>query len=65
MKKVIVPLEDRSYDILIGPHLLAETLSNALQGSYGKVIVISDETVWQLHGTALESSLNEIGRAHV
>ena len=58
MKKVMVPLGDRSYDILIGPHLLTETLFNALQESYGKVIVVSDETVWQLHGTDLESSLN-------
>ena len=58
MKKVQVVLPGVSYDILIGPGLLAHAGSHivALSGKE-KAVVISDENVWRLYGTLLSSAL--------
>ena len=59
---VRVDLGERSYDILIGEGLLAR--AGALIGpfvSQSRVFVISDETVWSLHGEALRAGLSANG----
>ncbi|MEO0607834.1 MAG: 3-dehydroquinate synthase [Pseudomonadota bacterium] len=56
---VRVELGDRSYDILIGNGLMAQVgalLSPILKQP--RVFILSDETVWGLHGPALVSGLN-------
>ena len=53
-RKVHVALGDRAYDILIGPGLLAQ--AGKLIAPFTKrqrVFVLSDETVWALHGEGL------------
>ncbi|MEC7291411.1 MAG: 3-dehydroquinate synthase, partial [Pseudomonadota bacterium] len=55
---VRVELGDRSYDILIGDDLLAR--AGALVRPFAaqsRVFVISDETVWRLHGDRLTAGL--------
>ena len=55
---VRVDLGPRSYDIVIGDNLLAQTgerLTPLVQRP--RVFVLSDETVWALHGDALEAGL--------
>ncbi len=55
---VRVDLGPRSYDIVIGENLLAqigERLTPLVQRP--RVFVLSDETVWALHGDALEAGL--------
>ncbi|MEM9179624.1 MAG: 3-dehydroquinate synthase [Pseudomonadota bacterium] len=56
--RVRVELEERSYDILIGGQLLAragELLQPFLKQA--RVFVLSDETVWALHGDSLTAGL--------
>ena len=56
--RVRVELEERSYDILIGGQLLAragELLQPFLKQS--RVFVLSDETVWALHGDSLTAGM--------
>ena len=56
--KVRVELGTRSYDILIGADLIAR--SGQLIAPFTKqdrVFVLSDETVWSLHGEALQTGL--------
>ncbi len=56
--RVRVELEERSYDILIGGQLLAragELLQPFLKRA--RVFVLSDETVWALHGDSLTAGL--------
>lgn len=56
--KVRVELGTRSYDILIGADLVAR--SGSLIAPFTKqnrVFVLSDETVWGLHGEALQTGL--------
>ncbi|MEM9377165.1 MAG: 3-dehydroquinate synthase [Pseudomonadota bacterium] len=58
--KVRVALDARSYDILIGAGLLADAgryVTPLLKQK--RVFVISDETVWALHGTRLRDGLNQ------
>lgn len=59
---VRVELGDRSYDILIGANLLAE--AGRLLSPFVKqkrVFVLSDETVWALHGKTLQDGLARAG----
>jgi 3-dehydroquinate synthase len=59
---VRVELGDRSYDILIGDDLLAR--AGALVSPFAaqsRVFVISDETVWRLHGDRLTAGLAAAG----
>ena len=61
---VPVALGDRSYDILIGPGVRAR-LGQRLKALSGaqRVFVVSDETVWSLHGAELETGLAKAGLA--
>lgn len=59
---VRVALEDRSYDVLIGPRLVTEAGGWILPHAPGRrVAVVTDETVDRLHGGALRASLSEAG----
>ncbi|MEO1553040.1 MAG: 3-dehydroquinate synthase [Pseudomonadota bacterium] len=60
--RVRVELDDRSYDILIGAGLLPR-VGAFLQAivKQKRVFVLSDETVWSLHGEALASGLGAAG----
>ncbi len=64
---VRVELDTRSYDIVIGDNLLSGIAGRLKQiGVRDRVFVLSDETVWRLHGGALEAGLLAGGiRAHV
>ena len=60
--RVRVELGDRSYDILIGTDLLAN--AGRLVKPFTKqnrIFVISDDTVWGLHGAALSAACAEAG----
>lgn len=60
MRHVQVALDDRSYEILIGPNLIAEAgrhIAPCLP--LKKAFVITDETVASLHLAPLRTSLNE------
>lgn len=60
--RVRVELDERSYDILIGAGLLSR--AGALLQPFVKqprVFVLSDETVWSLHGETLASGLGAAG----
>ena len=62
MEKVQVALGDRSYDILIEDGLIgraAEYLGPLARD--GRLLVVSDETVWAALGGRLRSGLNDIG----
>lgn len=64
---VRVELGERAYDIVIGEALLPriETWVGPL-AKQSRVFVLSDETVWGLHGSALEAGLSDAGlTAHV
>lgn len=58
LKTLTVALPHDTYDILIGPGALAGAGPRvaALAGGSG-VMVVSDETVWKLHGPALRQAL--------
>jgi 3-dehydroquinate synthase len=67
VRTVHVPLGDRSYDVLIGPGLLAETgklIDARLLGSAGRLKcgVVTDENVARHHLPALEVALKENDR---
>jgi 3-dehydroquinate synthase len=56
--RVRVELDERSYDILIGAKLLAQAgayLSEFVKQK--RVFILSDETVWGLHGETLKAGL--------
>ncbi len=58
--KILVNLENRSYDILIGENSI-ENLSEFLpQKKYSKVFIITDENVAKLHFSKLEEVLNKV-----
>ncbi|UCF37089.1 MAG: 3-dehydroquinate synthase [Acidobacteriota bacterium] len=62
MKKVTVNLGHRSYDILIGQDLLAQTSRLFEQQSVGKrVFLIANTTVYDLYGEVVEQSLTDGG----
>lgn len=62
VETVTVDLADRSYDILIGPGLLAQA-GERLRGvvSHDRLLVIADASVSKLHWTALAASLSGAG----
>ena len=61
---VRVDLKERSYDIVIGTDVLAamgEHIRKILPDGKDSVFVLSDETVWGLHGGKLTDALREHG----
>jgi len=62
-RTVTVPLAGRSYDVLIGPDLLAEA-GRLIAGRLGKARcgIVTDENVAKHHLAALEASLRAEGR---
>jgi 3-dehydroquinate synthase len=63
-RSVPVGLGARAYDVLIGPGLLAEAGRRiAPLARRKRLAVVSDETVWGLHGAALTASLEGAGLA--
>jgi 3-dehydroquinate synthase len=61
MKQVEVRLGERSYQVAIGAEIVAgagEWLAPFARG--GRLIVISDETVWAIHGEKLAASLGGV-----
>ena len=61
---VKVGLEDRAYEVMIGPGLIAAAGAHmAPLLKRGRVAVISDETVWGLHGSSLTAALAQAGVA--
>jgi 3-dehydroquinate synthase len=61
---VNVGLGDRAYEVMIGPGLVAGAGAHiAPLLKRGRVAVISDETVWRLHGPQLTQGLAEAGVA--
>src|SRR5438477_7292229 len=66
MEAINVALGERSYDILIDQGLLdrsAEFLAPIARD--GRLSVVSDETVWAIHGARLEASLSHIEAAPI
>jgi 3-dehydroquinate synthase len=63
--RVPIALQDRSYDIVIGPGLLAEAGAH-LRGVLARprVFIVSDEVVAALHLATLEQALDRAGIAH-
>lgn len=62
MRTVPVELAGRAYDVVIGHGLLAEAgrhIKPHLKRE--RVVVVSDETVWGLHGAALTRALEGQG----
>ena len=58
--KVRVELGDRSYDILIGANLLADAAKHlAPFVARDRIFVLTDETVWGLHGESLKAGLSK------
>jgi len=63
-RSVPVGLGARAYDVVIGPGLLAEAGRRiAPLARRKRLAVVSDETVWGLHGAALSASLEGAGLA--
>ena len=62
-RTVNVPLGGRSYDVLIGPDLLAEA-GRLIAGRLGKARcgIVTDANVAEHHLPALEASLSAAGR---
>jgi len=63
MTRVVhVGLDARSYDVVIGQGLLDEAGARIVPFvKRGRVAVVSDETVWALHGARLTASLEDAG----
>lgn len=64
-RRVRVALDERSYDIVIGPGVIDQAgalIAPMLKG--GKAVVVTDETVASLHLPALKDSLNKARIAH-
>ena len=63
-RSVPVGLGERAYEVLIGPGLLAGAGARiAPLTRRGRLAVVSDETVWGLHGKALSQALQAAGLA--
>ncbi len=61
---VRVELGQRSYDIVIGKNVLdqaGERVRAVLPKPKSRVFILSDETVWGLHGPSLKASLDQAG----
>jgi 3-dehydroquinate synthase len=57
-----VGLGERAYDVVVGPGLLAEAGARIAPLTRRKrLAVVSDETVWGLHGETLKASLADAG----
>jgi 3-dehydroquinate synthase len=63
MKKLHVPLGERSYDLLIGDGILSEPLTAATKFASvaERVALVCDETVWGLYGQPVSDSLRVAG----
>ena len=62
MKKVRVRLGSSSYNILIGPSLLAQTGDKLRENRFNdKLVIITDPTVKSLYGSTLKQSLTRSG----
>lgn len=61
LKTLTVALPHDPYDILIGPGALAEAGPRVAALAGSGVMVVSDETVWNLHGPALRQALAGAG----
>jgi 3-dehydroquinate synthase len=62
MKKIEVKLAERSYQILIGPGLLAETGTILRElGLKNKVVIITNPVIKRLYGARLQTELNDSG----
>jgi 3-dehydroquinate synthase len=61
-RSVPVGLDARAYEVVIGPGLLAEAGARiAPFARRGRLAVVSDETVWGLHGATLTAALAAAG----
>jgi 3-dehydroquinate synthase len=61
-RSVPVGLGDRAYEVVIGPSLLLEAGRRiAPLTRRGRLAVVSDQTVWDLHGTTLTFALRSEG----
>ena len=61
-RSVSVGLGARAYEVAIGPGLLAEAGARiAPLAGRGRLAVVSDETVWGLHGAPLTAALERAG----
>ena len=61
-RSVPVGLGARAYEVVIGPGLLAEAGRRIAPFTRrGRLAVVSDETVWRLHGAALAAALEGAG----
>jgi 3-dehydroquinate synthase len=61
-RSVPVGLGVRAYEVVIGPGLLAEAGARIAPFTRrGRLAVVSDETVWGLHGEALAAALEQAG----
>ncbi len=58
--KVHVALGDRSYDVLVGAGLLADSASFAALGHRGKAVIVSNEIVAPLLAQRVESTLRSV-----
>jgi 3-dehydroquinate synthase len=64
IRSIPVGLGARAYEVVIGPGVLAEAGRRiAPLTRRGRLAVVSDETVWRLHGAALARSLEAAGLA--
>ena len=65
IERLRVELDERAYDILIGPHLIAAAGGHILPLMLRKqAIVVTDEIVGRLHLTPLQRSLDAAGITH-
>jgi 3-dehydroquinate synthase len=63
-RSVPVGLGARAYEVVIGPGLLGEAGARIAPFTRrGRLAVVSDETVWSLHGAALTAALERAGLA--
>lgn len=63
-RRVVVGLGDRAYEVAIGANLLAEAGRRiAPFARRGRLAVVSDATVWGLHGARLTAALEDAGFA--
>ena len=61
MSRIAVELADRSYEVLIAPGLLAKAAEHLSRYARdGRIIVVSDKTVWSEHGPRLTRGLQPL-----
>lgn len=64
MRRVHVPLNDRSYDVVVGTGLIDAVSDVIPEGDFSKVALVADEAVYDLYGKRLEASLAACGEVH-